>query len=184
MCDTRPLYGSYERVDVQGIAASLKTTSEYTFTVVHLYQNWVEACVRVNFAFEDLALQFPRVQFLRVRASEAILGFKNENLPALMIYKHTKHQDTLVRITENLGNDISTLKMAHLLAQYVFICCLYVFVLFSFCALLSFPPDIDNNGLPLNIFLSLIPSEQRFCPSVTTAKKNNNRIDTTFGYKY
>eukprot|EP01006_Ploeotia_vitrea_P050502 TRINITY_DN67468_c8_g2_i2.p1 TRINITY_DN67468_c8_g2~~TRINITY_DN67468_c8_g2_i2.p1 ORF type:complete len:371 (+),score=186.39 TRINITY_DN67468_c8_g2_i2:19-1131(+) len=101
-------FGKYERVGVAQLAAAVSEAWSETITIVHMYENHVEACARVHLALERLADEFKYVQFLRVRASECIRNFNDKGLPTFMVYKGKKHVQTIVAFSREFpGNKFS-----------------------------------------------------------------------------
>jgi len=97
-----PVFGEHRRLSLDEFAALVKNVHELVYVVCLLYQNHVEACVRVNFAFEELARQFRHVCFCRVRSDEAIAGFSDVGLPALIVYQGGDMKYQFVRFTDGM----------------------------------------------------------------------------------
>jgi len=83
-----PSYGTHDRVNFSELANIVKLENEYVNVVVHLYQNNIEACVKVNLAMEALAPQFPHVHFVRIRSDEAIKKYNIAGLPTILVYRN------------------------------------------------------------------------------------------------
>lgn len=93
----------------------VKSVHELCYVVCHLYQNNLEACVRLNLIFESLAPQFPHVKFVRLRSNEAMAGFKAAGLPALLVYKGGQMVTQALRVTDALPKVFGDLDVAKLL---------------------------------------------------------------------
>jgi len=113
-----PRYGQYSRVDYNEMASMIKNENEYVYIVIHLYQNSVEACVRLNEAFEELAKQFVHVHFIRIRSTDAISNYSTVGLPTLLIYRNAKLVHTFIRCQENIGKKIDELTVARFLSSH------------------------------------------------------------------
>lgn len=110
-----PRFGTHTRVSKLEFANLVKSVHELCFVVCHLYQNNLEACVRLNLIFEALAPQFPHVRFCRLRSNEAMAGFKAAGLPALLVYKGGKMVTQALRVTDALPKAFGDLDVAKLL---------------------------------------------------------------------
>ncbi|XP_017772860.1 PREDICTED: phosducin-like protein [Nicrophorus vespilloides] len=75
--------------------------------VVHIYENNVPACRLMNEAFEELSKIYQSVKFCAIIGSHAGLSrcFKNNGVPAILIYKAGQVVGNFVRLTDDLGND-------------------------------------------------------------------------------
>jgi hypothetical protein len=116
--DSMPKFGEHKRVSMEELAAALRPLSELTHTVVHLYQNHIETCTRLNFALEDLAAEFAHVQFLRVRSTDAMEHFRDEGLPVLLIYRGVDQIADIARAHEKIDGDINADSVRVLLDRF------------------------------------------------------------------
>jgi len=113
-----PSYGTHNRVDFNELANILKEENEFVNIVVHLYQNNIEACVKVNLAMETLAPQFPHVHFVRIRSDEAIKKYNVAGLPTILVYRNGVLKNSFIRIIDELGINIDATKLAKFLASH------------------------------------------------------------------
>jgi len=100
-----PHYGTFVRVNFSELADIIKKENEFVNLVVHLYQNNVESCGKVNIALEVLAPQFPHVHFVRIRSDEAIAKYSPAGLPTLLVYRNGSLIHSFIRITDHLSVD-------------------------------------------------------------------------------
>jgi len=70
--------------------------------VVHLYQNYIPSCSKLNSIFEELAKQYPLTKFARIKSTDARPGFDDAGLPALLIYKNRNTIGSFVKVTDDL----------------------------------------------------------------------------------
>jgi len=110
-----PSYGSYDRVSKGEFARLVKEVHEACFVVCHIYQNSIDACLRLHLSFEALAPQFPHVRFVRLRSTEAMPGFKSAGLPTFLIYKAGELVTSAVRVTDVLPKNFTDVDVAKLL---------------------------------------------------------------------
>jgi len=110
-----PRFGVHTRVSKLEFANLVKSVHELVYVVCHVYQNNIEACTRLNLCLESLAPQFPHVRFCRLRAREAMGGFHEAGLPALLVYKGGHQVTFSLRCTDPLPRSFSDLDVARLL---------------------------------------------------------------------
>jgi len=114
-----PSFGEFGPVDsVDDLAAIIKSTHDLVYVVVHLYQNHIPTCIRLNLSFEALAKDFPHVCFLRVKSTTVSAGFKDAGLPALMIYRGGKCIHEFVALGTELPKKFSDLDVAKFLQSH------------------------------------------------------------------
>lgn len=58
-----------------------------TFVVIHLYEDYLIRCERMNHILKVLAERYPHVMFLKLRATEADQTLSHSVLPAFLVYK-------------------------------------------------------------------------------------------------
>lgn len=115
MQNSLPRFGVHTRVSKLEFANLVKDVHELCYVVCHLYQNNLESCVRLNLSFEALAPQFPHVRFCRIRSTEAMPGFKNAGLPALLIYRGGQMVTQALRVTDAIPKVFTDIDVAKLL---------------------------------------------------------------------
>jgi len=114
--DEMPSFGRYEKVSLAELAAEVKRKDAYmTYSVIHLYQNYIEACARLHGVFEALAPQFPHVHFMRIVATDAIKNFHDVGLPTLLIYRGEVMKEKLIRVADSLTKDFTDRDVVKLL---------------------------------------------------------------------
>eukprot|EP00823_Brevimastigomonas_motovehiculus_P001993 TRINITY_DN1293_c0_g1_i1.p1 TRINITY_DN1293_c0_g1~~TRINITY_DN1293_c0_g1_i1.p1 ORF type:complete len:372 (-),score=137.07 TRINITY_DN1293_c0_g1_i1:310-1425(-) len=116
---TLPSYGTFKRVDFDEMSSVINTESEFVFVVVHLYQNYIEACCQINDAIEQLAPQFPHAHFIRIRSKEAISAYSDTGLSTLMIYRNKEMIHSFIRVQDQLkSKDIDERVLGRFLAEH------------------------------------------------------------------
>jgi len=76
----------------------------HTFVIIHLYQNYIPACVRLNDILKRLAKKYPTIKFGNIISTDAKPGFDDIGLPSLIIYKGGDVHLSFVRLQEDLGS--------------------------------------------------------------------------------
>jgi hypothetical protein len=112
-----PAYGIFDRVTKAEMAAEIHDAHELCFVIIHLYQNHIAACTALNLCFENLAPQFVRARFLRIRSDEAISGYSDAGLPTVLIYRGGELVSEHVRILNEIGSTVTDATVAQWLAN-------------------------------------------------------------------
>ncbi|KAK0163642.1 hypothetical protein PV327_007305 [Microctonus hyperodae] len=75
--------------------------------IVHIYEKNVPGCEAMNGSLITLAQEYPHVKFCKILGFSAGLSkhFKQEGVPALLVYKNGQVIGNFVRITDTLGID-------------------------------------------------------------------------------
>ncbi|KAK0098834.1 hypothetical protein PV326_002465 [Microctonus aethiopoides] len=75
--------------------------------IVHIYEKNVAGCEAMNGSLITLAQEYPHVKFCRILGSSAGLSnhFKQEGVPALLVYKNGQVIGNFIHITDTLGID-------------------------------------------------------------------------------
>jgi len=83
-----------------------------TVVVVHLYQNYIPSCMRLNSVLDEIAKKYQKTKIGRIKSTDARPGFDDMGLPALLVYKSGDVVGSYVRVTEELpqGFDIDDLE--------------------------------------------------------------------------
>lgn len=59
-----------------------------TYVIIHLYEDYILTCQRMNSVFDILASRYPHVKFLKLKATEADQTLSHSLLPGIMVYKN------------------------------------------------------------------------------------------------
>ena len=110
-----PVYGTYERINLQQFSTLVKSIESFVYCVAHLYSNSIQACTRLNLSFESLAQRFTHVKFVRIRIDDAIKNYNINGLPTLLVYKNNDMIESAVRITDVLPAEFTDYDVACLL---------------------------------------------------------------------
>jgi len=115
-----PSFGVYQRLDTtEEFAKVINNTHELCYVVAHLYQNHVAMCARLHLCLESLAKQFPQIRFVRIKSSDAMKGYKDVGLPAIMLYRGGKMLESYVRVHEDkhIGKNVTDLTVTRWLSK-------------------------------------------------------------------
>ncbi|CAM9401516.1 unnamed protein product [Choristocarpus tenellus] len=99
----RPQFGQIREVERGDFVLAVDIEDPRTCVVVHLYEPYVAACVRMNRYLEVLACRKPLVKFLRMRSSAADGDYDPVALPTLLLYRNREVVGCVTRVTDDLG---------------------------------------------------------------------------------
>jgi antitoxin (DNA-binding transcriptional repressor) of toxin-antitoxin stability system len=108
--------GQLQEVDPDGFADAIDETPANVAVVVHLYEQHVPDCQRLNRILEELSPVLP-ARFLKLQASAALPSMDPLGLPSLSIYRAGELVANLTPITQNLPKNFEIQHVRQLLEQ-------------------------------------------------------------------
>ncbi|GAB0095449.1 Phosducin-like protein [Sergentomyia squamirostris] len=92
---------------------------ESSTVVVHIFENSIPACRRLNKCLEELAKEMPTVKFCTILSSEArvSLRFRNTALPTLLAYKKNQIIGNFIQLINELGDDFCSSDVENFLIE-------------------------------------------------------------------
>jgi hypothetical protein len=105
-----PTFGCVEAIAVDDFPdACDHPGSADTYVVACLQEEYLPACVRLNYKLEALAKKYDQVRFLSVSASAAKPDLEPERLPCLLVYhKNGDFVGSLERVGKEAGESLTT----------------------------------------------------------------------------
>jgi len=104
-----PTFGALEMCDIDNFIERVEPApvggSPLTFVVVHLYEEHLPLCVRLNFRLQVLAKKFDQVRFLAIPQSEARPHADPTELPTLVIYQAGEYTNSQKRCQDIAGDE-------------------------------------------------------------------------------
>lgn len=104
-------------VDPEGYADAIDQTPATTDVVVHLYEDYIPDCQRLNRILEELSQILP-ARFLKLLASRAIQTMDPVGLPSLIIYRGGDLLANLTPITQELPKNFQVNHVRDLLERF------------------------------------------------------------------
>ncbi|CAG8443795.1 11260_t:CDS:2 [Ambispora leptoticha] len=95
---SRPKFGFLKEISADQYVSAIDNEAANVSVVLHLYENSIVECIRLNECLAHLARKYACVKFLRILARE--LEFDPAGLPAILVYKNGKLIANLVKITD------------------------------------------------------------------------------------
>jgi hypothetical protein len=99
----KPKYGKLLEIRKQDYIQEVTNATKDVFVVLHLYQTYVEASNVMTKILENLARKFPLVKFINIQATNCCEGFKDADVPALLIYQNAQMVRQFVPATYYFG---------------------------------------------------------------------------------
>ncbi|XP_055693981.1 phosducin-like protein [Lutzomyia longipalpis] len=92
---------------------------EYSTVVVHIYENTIPACRRLNACLEELAREMPTVKFCTILSSnvKVSLKFRTTALPTLLAYKKNQIIGNFVQLVNELGDEFCSSDIENFLIE-------------------------------------------------------------------
>lgn len=87
---SKPKYGNLLEIRKQDYVAEVTNAPKDVFVVLHLYQSYIQASNILTNIFQMLAKKFPLVKFINIQATNCCEGFKDSNVPSVLIYKNAE----------------------------------------------------------------------------------------------
>lgn len=82
-----PQYGTYKKVTPEKFVEITNETDPRSFVVVHVFEEYIPACQRLNNIFDILARRYRHVRFIGFVATSASQTLSHKSLPAMMVYR-------------------------------------------------------------------------------------------------
>lgn len=119
---SKEIYGSVVEISKPEYAAQVSEASarDGTTVIVHLYDNSLPACKRINGILNVLAQKHRSVKFLKIVATRCIEGYPEKNIPTLLVYANGDLKGQLVGIEALGGLETTVLRVQELLSSRQF----------------------------------------------------------------
>ena len=104
---TLPSFGVYSRATPEEYCDITDSIDPRCHLIVHLCEESIIQCRRLDSALDKLALCMPHAKFIRVDAFEANPNLDAICLPAVLVYKSGEMTHNLVRFTDELPRDFT-----------------------------------------------------------------------------
>ena len=83
---SKPHYGKLLELKKQDYIQEVTNAPKGVYVVVHLYQEYIMDSKILDKILDSLAHRFVLVKFMRIKANECIEGFKDKDVPGVIIY--------------------------------------------------------------------------------------------------
>eukprot|EP01128_Nolandella_sp_AFSM9_P000254 TRINITY_DN10426_c0_g1_i1.p1 TRINITY_DN10426_c0_g1~~TRINITY_DN10426_c0_g1_i1.p1 ORF type:complete len:274 (-),score=76.34 TRINITY_DN10426_c0_g1_i1:1180-2001(-) len=111
-------YGSVFDLTQADFVEAIDQTPANTSVIIHLYEDYIAPCIRINAILTPLAGRYPRTKFCRIRSKVAQAGFDEVGLPVLLVYRGGELVRSFVHVTDDLPShfdfdDVHQLLLEH-----------------------------------------------------------------------
>ncbi|XP_064632942.1 phosducin-like protein [Lineus longissimus] len=105
--ENQPMFGKVLQLRKEQFLDAIDKEKPQVTVIIYLYEDGIPACKAMSGCLACLAMEYPRVKFCRIKASEAKLSYKFSamGVPALLVYKSGELIGNFVRISNELGDD-------------------------------------------------------------------------------
>eukprot|EP01084_Bolivina_argentea_P012898 24158_1 len=103
--ENRPRFGNTMEVTAWTFEKEVDHAPKNVWVVIHVYQDYLERCARMNFAIGQIAKSYPHIKFMRARSDR--LGLDNYpeiGLPTFIIFKNGQQLQNHIAVHELVGN--------------------------------------------------------------------------------
>ena len=104
---SRHKFGTIAEIDRDAWMTEVNDASRDHFVVVHLYQDYVPDCKKMDDFLETIATGHRDVKFLKIRSRSAIENWPDKKLPVLFIYRHGELQHQLFGRGRQLSSNVT-----------------------------------------------------------------------------
>mmetsp|Transcript_32371 Transcript_32371/g.85050 ORF Transcript_32371/g.85050 Transcript_32371/m.85050 type:complete len:368 (+) Transcript_32371:241-1344(+) len=105
---TQPVFGNIVEVAAHEYCEAIDKCDPRVFVVVHIYEDYVKECGRMNRCFEELARSYTNVKFVRLKSTESPSPFDPVTLPTICVYKAGDLCNSFVRVQDTVGTNFSS----------------------------------------------------------------------------
>jgi len=100
-----PMFGEIKEVGQSEYVDAIDREDSRVIVLVHIYEDQVQVCRRINNQLERLARKYPRTKFVRMKWTEAASKLDPKALPCIVGYRGGDVIESFVRIHELLPAD-------------------------------------------------------------------------------
>eukprot|EP00483_Globobulimina_turgida_P000643 UN00643 len=105
LCENSNRYGNVEEITYLTFDKEVVAAPQNVSVVIHIYQDYLERCVRMNHALQCVAKSYPHVKFLRARSDRLALDtYPQIGLPTFIIFKNGKQVQNHIAVHHLIGN--------------------------------------------------------------------------------
>ena len=102
------MFGNIVEVTAREYVEAIDKCDPRVFVVVHIYEDYVKECGRLNRCMEELARSYTNVKFVRLRSSESPSPFDPVTLPTLCVYKAGDLCNSFVRVQDTVSSNFTS----------------------------------------------------------------------------
>lgn len=105
MEENRPRYGDTKEVTAWTFEKEVDGAPKNVWVVIHVYQDYMERCARMNYAIAQVAKSYPNIKFLRARSDRLGLdSYPEIGLPTFIVFKNGQQLQNHIAVHEQIGN--------------------------------------------------------------------------------
>eukprot|EP01083_Nonionella_stella_P057348 150592_1 len=115
----RPRYGLTKEITAYSFEEEVDHAPPNVMIVIHIYQDYLERCGRMNFAIAQIAQSYPNIKFMRARSDRLGLDtYPDVGLPTFVVYKNGKQLQNHIAVHTLVPNPFTVKDVEHFLIQH------------------------------------------------------------------
>merc|ERR1719474_2613165 len=102
---TRPRFGNTMEVTAWTFEKEVDGAPRNVWVVVHVYQDYMERCARMNYCIAQVAKSYPHIKFLRARSDKLGLdNYPEVGLPTFIVFRNGQQLQNHIAVHTLIGN--------------------------------------------------------------------------------
>ncbi|XP_044736130.1 viral IAP-associated factor homolog [Chrysoperla carnea] len=110
-------FGTVREISGQDYVSEVNKAGEGIWVILHLYKQGIPFCALLNQHFQELAMKYPTVKFLKAISTTCIPNFPDKNLPTIFVYYEGDMKKQFIGPVELRGPKISCDELEYLLGK-------------------------------------------------------------------
>merc|ERR1711977_365389 len=103
----KDIYSGLTHVTAQDYVKEVTQASEGTLVLLHLYQDYVPECTRLNEVMQELSMRHRAAKWCKIKSKDANADYPDSALPTLLVYKDGNVMDRMVSLKTNGGQPVT-----------------------------------------------------------------------------
>jgi len=102
---TRPRFGNTMEVTAWTFEKEVDGAPRNVWVVVHVYQDYMERCARMNYCIAQVAKSYPHIKFMRARSDKLGLdNYPEVGLPTFIVFRNGEQLQNHIAVHTLIGN--------------------------------------------------------------------------------
>jgi len=116
---TRPRFGNTMEVTAWTFEKEIERAPKNIWVVVHVYQDYMERCARMNYCIAQVAKAYPHIKFMRARSDRLGLdNYPEVGLPTFIVFRNGEQLQNHIAVHTQIGNPFDVKDVEAFLIQH------------------------------------------------------------------
>jgi len=115
---SRPTFGTFKNIKVSEYIDAIDKTDKSVPVIIHLYQDHILECVRINEMLDRLGQKYIHAKFLRIIATEADENYDDVALPTILAYQNGELIANITHAVDELEDTFEITDLENLLLKH------------------------------------------------------------------